>query len=73
MVISQQSLLDILSVYCMFDKSLGHTCRTGHDCLPANCQLVSDEGRRQLCSANSSDTDVLPLQVQNCGTVFQLI
>jgi len=52
--------------------------------LAAGCQLSSEEGRRQLHSANSrtsvvrrtySDfgTDVLRLPVQGCGTVFQLV
>jgi len=53
--------------------------------LAADCQLVSDEGRRQLhafCQPKdvSSDghaaamvTDALLPQVQGCGTVCQLI
>jgi len=52
--------------------------------LAADCQLVSDEGRRQLCSATSRtcvvrrtytatmETGVSQLQVRNCGTAFQL-
>jgi len=48
------------------------------------CQLVFDEGRRQLRSANSKDVssegpaaameiDASLLQVRGCGTVCQLI
>jgi len=54
--------------------------------LATDCQLVSDEGRRQLRSAKSRtcvvrrdeptatmETGVLQLQVRSCGTAFQLI
>jgi len=52
--------------------------------LAADCQLVSDEGRLQLRSADSRtcvirrtcsnlETDALLLQVRGCGTSFQLI
>jgi len=53
--------------------------------LAADCQLVSDEGRRQLRSATSRtcvvrrtystatmETGVLQLHVRSCGTTFQL-
>jgi len=50
--------------------------------LAADCQLVSDEGRRQLPTkrhvssegpAAAMETDALLLQVRGCGTVCQLI
>jgi len=53
--------------------------------LAADCQLVSDDGSSQLCSAILSrlrvlwdeptatmETGVLQLQVRSCGTAFQL-
>ena len=50
--------------------------------LGIDCQVVSDEGRRQLCLSHQGrvvrptatiEKDVLQLQVRNCGTAFQLI
>jgi len=53
--------------------------------LAADCQLVSDEGRRQLRFANSRtivssdrptaamETDALLLQLLGCGTTFHFI
>jgi len=44
--------------------------------LAADCQLVSDEGRRQLSSDGPTaamETDTLLLQVRGCGTNFQPI
>jgi len=64
------------------DVTVWHGCMAC--CLIADCQLVSDKGRRQLHSdtsrtcfvrwtySNYAGTAVFQLQVRNCGTAFQL-
>jgi len=64
------------------DPGLPVTVRHGSS-LATDCQLISDEGRRQLRSALSRtcvvrrtysnyETSVLQVQVRSCGTAFQL-